>query len=129
MSFEPQRKIFVPMKQHNVEKIISRKKWTTLRAFPDAREIGLEVGESAYTYFDDNEFIITNLGAKTVEEAGGKEAIWKSEGFDEGPGFAHVERWIEGYQRLYLYTIYTSTEWEAVKQSVMKQISGQQRIF
>lgn len=130
MSFEPQRKIFVPMKSGNIQKIIERKKWTTLRTFPDARDIGLDVGESAYVMFGGHEFVITNVGAKTVEEAGGKEAVWKSEGFDDdGPGFPHVERWIEGYQRLYLYTIYTEPEWQHIKQSIQMLIASEQRIF
>jgi hypothetical protein len=107
----PQRKLFFPLKEIYQDKILQRKKWTTLRSFPFAAKLGLEAGESAWIEVKRQSFILTNLGPKTVAEAGGKEAMWVSEGFDAAPKFEHVNAWLGGYGRLFLYTIYSEHEW------------------
>lgn len=94
------------MKPINIKRIENGLKTTTLRTEREKEKIGLEVGESAQTRFGRKICKITNTGQKTVKEAGGKEAIWKSEGWDDsGPSFEHVSKWLMGIGKLYVYEI------------------------
>jgi hypothetical protein len=99
-------KVFIPMSPDNVEKILSGKKTTTIRSQRASTKIGLFVGESGITEFGGREFIITNRGPLTIEEAGGKEKMWESESFGEnGPMYQQTINWLNGKGTMYVYEI------------------------
>jgi hypothetical protein len=85
------------MRSDNIVKILSGQKTTTLRTedFP-----------SGIYKFGGKDFQVTNRGLLSVEEAGGAEAIIKSEAFAEtGPKFSSTKEFLEGNRKLYVYDI------------------------
>lgn len=99
------RTVFIPMLPHNTELVVNAKKVTTLRTASSAKKIGMATGEVCKCYFGSKPFIVACAGEMTVEEAGGKEEMWESEGFNHtgGPMFDVVKDWLEGKGKLYLY--------------------------
>jgi len=72
--------INVALSNSNIDSIIAGEKTTTIRAESQKNKIGLEKGESAFINLRGNKYLITNRGNLTIEEAGGIEAMIKSEG-------------------------------------------------
>lgn len=101
------RHIFVPMQPGNVDLILSGEKTTTTRTHASARKIGMQTKESCICHFKGYPFIITCLGHLKVDEAGGREQWWKSEGFHEsgGPMFEVTDKWLNGKGKLWCYAI------------------------
>jgi hypothetical protein len=93
----------IVMQPDNIQKILSGEKTTTLRteSFP-----------SGVYNFGGKDFQITNRGLLNVVEAGGVEAISKSEAFAEtGPKYQSTKDFLAGKRKLYVYDIApTSTQ-------------------
>lgn len=89
--------VFIPMQPDNIEKILRGEKTSTVRSASAAQQIGLRPGQQAFTVWGGKRFLVTCMGPQTIDEAGGREAVWKSEGFGEsGPKFAQTREWMEG---------------------------------
>lgn len=100
------RKVNVKMQTDNIAKILKGTKTTTVRSETEAKEIGLKVGETGIVTFGNREFKITNKGLLTIEEAGGKGKVAKSENWENGkPKYSNVEKWAEGNGKLVVYDI------------------------
>ena len=114
----------IAMQPDNVAKVLSGEKTTTLRTknLPSGvYNIGGQL------------FNLTNRGNLTVEEAGGVEAITKSEAFAKtGPKFSSTKKWLEGEGKLYVYDITpvseTINEAEAAFAETYDSESGQLEI-
>lgn len=69
-----------------------------------------KVGEHGYF----RGFKVTYIGKVSVEEAGGRELIWESEGFEHTesgkPKFKQTEQFLEGRVKLHLYTFEQGAE-------------------
>lgn len=99
-------RVFVPMSEDNIKKILSGEKTTTIRSRRGNEQIGMFVGETSVVSFGGVDFLITNKGSLTIEEAGGKERMLISESFDdEGPKYQQTEDWLNGKGKLYVYEI------------------------
>lgn len=99
-------RVFIPMAEDNVGKILSGEKTTTVRSKRGGEQIGMFVGETSITSFNKVDFFITNNGLLTIDEAGGKESILKSECFGEsGPKYKQTRDWLNGKGKLYVYSI------------------------
>jgi hypothetical protein len=87
----------IKMQPDNVKKILDGVKTTTLRT--SAIEDGVyDIGGNLFT--------LTNKGLLSVAEAGGVEAITKSEAFsEEGPKFKHTKDFLSGKRKLYVIEI------------------------
>lgn len=98
VSQEGEQKInTIPMQPDNVVKILSGEKTTTLRTNNLPSGVYIIGGK---------EFNITNRGLLSVEEAGGIEAITKSEAFAEsGPKYSSTKEFLAGRRKLYVYDI------------------------
>ena len=100
------RSVFVPMTDKNIEKILRGDKTSTLRTQKAANKMGLLPNETGYCYFKNKKFYITNKGLLSIDEAGGRDLLWKTEGFgDDGPMFKSTEDWLEGKGKLFVYEI------------------------
>ena len=99
---EVKEKGSISMQRDNVKKVLSGEKTTTLRT-NNLRSGIYEIGGQL--------FRLTNRGKLSVEEAGGVEAITKSEAFAEtGPKFASTKRFLAGENKLYVIDISPITE-------------------
>jgi hypothetical protein len=93
----PLQKPSMVMQPDNIQKILSGEKTSTLRteSFP-----------SGVYNFGGKDFQVTNRGLLNVQEAGGVEAISKSEAFTEtGPKYPSTKDFLEGKRKLYVYDI------------------------
>jgi hypothetical protein len=97
----------IQMQPANIEKIKAGTKTTTTRSESQAQQINIPVGQSAIVNFGGQDFKVTNRGLLTIEEAGGKEAILKSEGVKSEEEFSYqqTKTWINGKGKLYVYDI------------------------
>ena len=96
--------IFIPMQPENVTKILKGEKTSTVRSASAAQQIGLKKGQQAYTTWGGKRFLVTCEGEQTIGEAGGKESVWKSEGFGpSGPLYAQTKTWLSGTGKLWVY--------------------------
>ena len=87
----------IPMQPDNVSKIISGQKTTTLRTN--------NLPSGVYN-IGGQQFNLTNRGLLSVEDAGGVEAISKSEAFAKsGPKFSSTKDFLAGKRKLYVYDI------------------------
>lgn len=100
-------KVTIQMQPANIEKIKAGTKTTTTRSESQAKEINIPVGESAIVNFGGQDFKVTNRGQLTIEEAGGKEAMIKSEGVQSEEEFMYKQTkdWVNGKGKLYVYDI------------------------
>jgi hypothetical protein len=79
----------IPMDESNIKKIIKGEKTTTVRTEENAKKINIKEGESKLVEFKDPKtgkmvvYEVTNRGELNIEEAGGKEKMLKSEGFEK----------------------------------------------
>jgi hypothetical protein len=100
-------KVEIQMQPDNIKKIKAGVKTTTVRSAAQAKQINIPVGQSAIVNFDGQDFKVTNRGALTIEEAGGKDAIIKSEGVKSENDFMYKQTkdWVNGKGKLYVYDI------------------------
>lgn len=87
----------IPMQSDNASKILSGEKTTTLRTN--------NLPSGIYN-IGGQQFNLTNRGLLSIEEAGGVEAINKSEAFAQsGPKFSSTKDFLAGKRKLYVYDI------------------------
>ena len=65
----------------NQELIFDGKKTSTLRTDTQAQKIGLDKGETGLITIKDKQFTITYTGLVSVDEVGGRDHVWRTEGF------------------------------------------------
>lgn len=101
-----QRRI-IPMSLENQIRIAEGKKTTTIRTQTEADKINIKVGETEQREIGGNLYNITNRGYLTIREAGGLQAMLKSEGVESEKflKYQHTKDWIAGEGRLYVYDI------------------------
>lgn len=99
--------ISIDMLPQNIIKIASGTKTTTIRTTKQSRAIAIPVGATRVRKIGGDLYNVTNKGYLTVEEAGGVQAILKSQGLDavEALKFQQTKDWIAGKGRLYVYDI------------------------
>lgn len=104
---EKQTEINIQMQPDNVQKILNGVKTSTVRSQEQADKIGIRAGQSELVKIGGKIFKVTNKGLLTIEEAGGKEAILKSEGVSKVEDFKYQQTkdWVNGKGKLYVYTI------------------------
>jgi len=97
----------IAMTSPNIEKIKAGKKTTTTRSQREFENIGIPVGQSTTVNFGGQKFTVTNRGLLTVQEAGGKEAMLKSEGYATVNDllYQQTKDWMNGKGKLYVYDI------------------------
>jgi hypothetical protein len=113
----------IPFNESNLTKILTGKKTSTLRSDMEAADIGIPVGKTEKILIEGKEFNVTNRGKMSVEQAGGAEAIAKSEGLPTTPDennkyeidvngvkyytmFTSVASWLKGIgENFYVYNI------------------------
>lgn len=117
------KKVNIQMQPANVEKIKAGTKTTTTRSESQAQQINIPVGQSAIVNFGGKDFKVTNRGLLTIEEAGGKETIVKSEGVKSEADFMYQQTkdWVNGKGKLYVYDI---AALEGAKPAAPKNFSG-----
>ncbi len=96
----------IQMQPQNVEKILNGTKSTTIReSIPKGGNI--QVGETKIVKFGGKDFNVTNRGHLTINEAGGVEAIVKSEGLSSVNDFMYQQskNWANGQGKMYVYDI------------------------
>lgn len=100
------------MHSDNIDKIIAGVKTTTVRSPLQYIQIGLSVSETGIWSTRGKDFLITNKGYLTIEEAGGIETILKSEGVNSINqfGYKQTKEWVNGNGRLYVYSIQPYTK-------------------
>ena len=102
----------IPMQPDNVSKILSGEKTTTLRTN--------DLPSGVYN-IGGQQFNLTNRGLLSIEEAGGVEAISKSEVFAKsGPKFSTTKNFLAGRRKLYVYDISPTPQ----TSEVAKEVSG-----
>ena len=124
--FNETANVNVQMQPDNIEKIKAGTKTTTTRSESQAKQINIPVGESAIVNFGGQDFEVTNRGQLTIEEAGGKEAMIKSEGVQSEEEFMYQQTkdWVNGKGKLYVYDI-VPTEAPTTEESTgVKTYSG-----
>jgi hypothetical protein len=101
----------VQMQQQNVEKLLNGTKTTTIRASIE-KGGNIPVGETKVVNFGGKDFNVTNRGYLTIEEAGGKEAMLKSEGVKNESELMYNQSrdWMNGKGSMYVYDITPTTQ-------------------
>jgi hypothetical protein len=97
----------ISMQGDNKKRILGGTKTTTIRSAAQAKTLGIAAGETAVIEVDGVYFRITNRGEQTIEEAGGKDAMVKSEGLKSEDDFkyAQTKKWVNGAGKLFVYDI------------------------
>lgn len=95
------------MTPENIIKIAQGKKTTTIRSVKQAGQIGIRTGEEAIRMIGGTPYLIRNRGFLTIKQAGGLEAILKSEAVEgtEFLKFDQTKKWIQGQGKLFVYDI------------------------
>lgn len=103
----PVNQVTIQMQGDNVLKINRGEKTTTTRSQSQADKIGIPVGESRISKIGDQFYKVTNTGLLTIGEAGGKDAILKSEGVTNESEFKYQQTrdWVNGKGKLFVYRI------------------------
>jgi hypothetical protein len=124
---EEATEITMQMQPANIEKIKAGTKTTTTRSESQSKQINIPVGESAIVNFGGQDFEVTNRGQLTIEEAGGKEAMIKSEGVQSEEEFMYQQTkdWVNGKGKLYVYDI-VSTEVPTSAEPIVEDITPEQ---
>lgn len=99
--------IEIEMQDDKVSKILAGTKTTILRTERQGKQIGLPTGQSAYIMIGDTPFVITNRGLLDINEAGGQDAILKSEDIASVDNFVfdYSKNWFLGKGKVYVYDI------------------------
>jgi hypothetical protein len=95
------------MQPDNILKIANGTKTTTVRSVTQATKIGIPVGKTEVRMIGGDKYNVTNRGFLTIEEAGGLQAMLKSEGVDSDRAlkYEQTRQWIRGNGKLYVYDI------------------------
>jgi len=122
----------IQMQPDNVAKILAGTKTTTTRSESQAKQINIPVGETAIVNIGGKDFLVTNRGLLTIKEAGSREAIEKSEDFENNtPKYQQTKEWLNGKGKLYVYDItkydaeLVTLEKEQSPKEVIKDDTGQ----
>ena len=102
-----QSKKTIQMQPDNVEKILKGTKTTTIRSQSQANQLGINAGETAVVNIGGKDFNVTNRGLLDIKEAGGVEAMLKSEDVKSIDDFKYEQskKWARGESKLYVYDI------------------------
>ncbi len=95
------------------ELIYDGKKTSTLRTDKQNEAVGLEKGESGLITIKDKQFTVTYTGLVGVDEVGGREHVWRTEGFLHlhiSPKFHSTWMFLLGKRQLHHYTIFEHKE-------------------
>ena len=96
----------IPFYPVNLDLIYQELKTSTLRSEKEYDLIGLKPGEKGLLKIKDKDFEVECIGLISVEEIGGREKVWKSEGFDYTPiKFQQTRDFLAGKRRLFFYSI------------------------
>lgn len=97
----------IAMTPENIIKVAQGTKTTTIRSPKQAGLIGIRTGEEGIRLIGGTPYLIKNRGNLSIQQAGGLEAILKSEGLDsvEALKFQQTRDWISGKGKLYVYDI------------------------
>lgn len=105
------RRVYIPFTTENLELLRRGLKTTTLRSLEQSYKIGLDIGESGQF----EKFKVTHHGPRHVDEVGGLEGVWVSEGFDHTslgkPMFKQTNDFLEGKIKLHYYTFELMEDW------------------
>jgi hypothetical protein len=127
---EESKEVTIEMQPANIEKIKAGTKTTTTRSESQSKQINIPVGESAIVNFGGQDFKVTNRGQLTIDEAGGKEAMLKSEGVQSEEEFMYhqTKDWVNGKGKLYVYDIASQetviTQSPITEEQVTEQLRG-----
>lgn len=98
--------ITLSLQPENISKVLDGSKTTTVRSLNEAKNLGLDIGQTGVTTIGGKKFNLTNRGYLTIEEAGGVEKMSASENFKEGvPKFEQTKTWLAGKTKLMVYDI------------------------
>lgn len=115
------KKINLSLQKENILKILAGSKTTTVRSATNSQSIGLKKGQSGILTLRDNQFLVTNRGLLTIEEAGGKDAILKSEDVESVDKliYQQTKNWINGKGKMVVYDIkpYNNVDQDIVEQN------------
>lgn len=97
----------IAMTPDNIIKVAQGTKTTTIRSPKQAGQIGIPTGQEGIRLIGGTPYLIRNRGYLTIQQAGGLEAILKSEGLDAVSAlkFQQTKDWIQGKGKLYVYDI------------------------
>ena len=103
----PSGKIGIVMSGPNSKKIEDGVKTTTTRSDKQAEAIAIPIGSTAIRYINNKPYNVTNRGLLSIAEAGGKQAMLKSEGVASEAEFEYQQTkdWVNGKGKLYVYDI------------------------
>lgn len=100
------KQIQIDFLPENIELIYDGRKTSTLRTPKQAEKIDLQPGEKGLMQVKDRQFVVENKGYVMVDEVGGKDVIWRSEGFlHTSPKFLTTWYFLNGIRQLHFYTI------------------------
>jgi len=125
---EEATEVTMQMQPANIEKIKAGTKTTTTRSESQSKQINIPVGESAIVNFGGQDFEVTNRGQLTIEEAGGKEAMIKSEGVQSEEEFMYQQTkdWVNGKGKLYVYDIVSTAVPISVEPVIEEEVTPAQ---
>ncbi len=90
----------------NLNLIYELKKTSTLRSQREFESIGLGVGKNDTLTIKDKKFKVVCEGLVHVDDLGGREKVWISEGFNyTSPKFKQTLDFLDGKIKLYYYKI------------------------
>lgn len=96
----------IQMQPDNISKILSGIKKTTTRSSSQANQIDIPTGQSGLVNFGGKDFIVTNRGLLSIQEAGGRVIMEQSEAFENNiPKYQQTKEWLNGLGKLYVYDI------------------------
>ena len=91
----------------NQELVYDGRKTSTLRTDKQNETIGLGKGESGLITIKDKQFTVTYTGLVGVDEVGGRDHVWRTEGFlHTSPKFHSTWMFLLGKRQLHHYTIF-----------------------
>ena len=94
------------MQPDNIKKILNGTKTTTTRSEQQAKEINIPIGETAIVNIGGKNFNVANRGPQSIQEAGGRTQMEKSENFENNtPKYQQTKDWLNGKGKLYVYDI------------------------
>ena len=97
----------IDMQPEAILKIASGTKTTMTLSVSQSTKIGISKGKTEVRMIGGDKYNVTNRGFMTIEEAGGLQAMLKSEGVDSEKGlkYEHLRQWIRGNGKLNVYDI------------------------
>lgn len=101
------KSVSIQIQPDNIQKILKGQKVTTTRSESQVKQIGLEPGDFGEVNFGGKQFLVRYRGMQTIAEAGGKDAMIKSEGVTNENDFKYQQTkdWVNGKGKLGVYEI------------------------